>query len=113
MGNDSCSGQGMGGEKRNKYVSVIVYMTYKEQFNKKYGFKKDKAHSVSDIARITGYKKSGLDTIMEKGKAAFYNNPSSVRPHVKSATHWGYSRLYAAVNPKSKAHKVDKSHLKR
>ena len=94
-------------------VLFIMTLTYKEQFNKKYGFKKDKAHSVSDIARITGYKKSGLDTIMEKGRAAFYNNPQSVRPHVKSATQWAYSRLYAAVNPKSKAHKVDKSHLKK
>ncbi len=88
-------------------------LTYKEQFNKKYGYAKDKSHSVSDVARITGYKKSGLDTIMEKGKGAFYSNPSSVRPHVKSATHWGMARIYAAVNPKSKAHKVDKSHLKR
>ena len=88
-------------------------LTYKEQFNKKHGFKKDKAHSVSDIARITGYKKSGLDTIMEKGKAAFYNNPSSVRPQVKSASQWGYARVLAAVDPSSKAHKVDKSHLKK
>lgn len=88
-------------------------LTYKQKFNKKYGFAKDESHSVSDVARITGYKKSGLDTIMEKGKGAFYSNPSSVRPHVKSATHWGMARIYAAVNPKSKAHKVDKSHLRR
>jgi len=88
-------------------------LTYKEKFNKKHGFAKDKSHSIADVSRITGYKRSGLDTIMEKGQGAFYSNPQSVRPHVKSATQWGMARIYAAVNPKSKAHKVDKSHLKR
>ena len=88
-------------------------LTYKQKFNKKYGFSKDKSHSIADVARITGYKKSGLQTIFEKGKGAFYSNPSSVRPHVKSASQWGYARVLAAVDPSSKAHKVDKSHLKK
>ena len=87
--------------------------TYKEQFNKKHGFKKDKAHSLDSISKLTGYKKSGLQTIYNKGVGAYKTNPQSVRPNVKSAEQWAMARVYAAVNPKSKAYKVDKSHLKK
>ena len=85
-------------------------MTYLEDFNKKYGFKKGTSHSVADISRITGYKKSGLETILDKGRGAFYSNPESVRPHVKDPTHWGMARIYSAVMG-GKAARVDKSHL--
>ncbi len=85
--------------------------TYKQKFNKKYGFPKDKSHSLSNISKITGYKLSGLRTIQEKGEGAFYSNPKSVRPQVKSATQWGVARVYAAIDPSSKAHKIDKIHL--
>lgn len=87
--------------------------TYKELFNIKYGFKKDKQHSLKDISDITGYKLSGLKTIYNKGTAAYYNNPESVRKNVKSSDQWSFGRIYAAINPKSKAHKVDKIHLKK
>tara|TARA_R110002020_G_scaffold1247_3_gene5978 strand:+ start:5297 stop:5572 length:276 start_codon:yes stop_codon:yes gene_type:complete len=86
-------------------------LTYKNKYNKKYGFKKDKSHSIENISKTTGYKLSGLKTIYSKGKGAFYSNPQSVRPQVKSAEQWGMGRIYAAVNPKSKAYKIDKSHL--
>lgn len=85
--------------------------TYKQKFNKKYGFKKDEDHSLSEISKKTGYKLSGLKTIQEKGEGAFYSNPKSVRPQVKSATQWGVARVYAAIDPSSKAHKIDKVHL--
>jgi len=85
--------------------------TYKQKFNKKYGFKKDEDHSLSEISKKTGYKLSGLKTIQEKGEGAFYSNPKSVRPNVKSATQWGVARVYAAIDPSSKAHKIDKIHL--
>jgi hypothetical protein len=85
--------------------------TYKNKFNKKYGFEKDASHSISEIAKLTGYKKSGLETILDKGRAAFYNNPTSVRPQVKDPTHWGLARIYSAVTPGSKASKVDAAHL--
>ena len=84
--------------------------TYKDKFNKKFGFPKSKSHSLSEIAKLTGYKKSGLETIVEKGKGAFYSNPQSVRPHVKDPTHWGMSRVYSAVMG-GKAARIDKSHL--
>ena len=29
--------------------------TYKDKFNKKYGFEKDTPHSLEDISKITGY----------------------------------------------------------
>lgn len=75
-------------------------VTYKDKFNKKYGFREDKSHSLKDISDITGYKLSGLKKIAEKGRGAFYTNPSSVRPIVKrsgGAVRWGIARVYSAV----------------
>lgn len=88
-----------------------MVLTYKNKFNIKYGFKRDEPHSIAEIARLTGYKISGLQTIFNKGVGAFRTNPKSVRPHVKSADEWGMSRLYASIDRSSKAHKVDKIHL--
>ena len=84
--------------------------TYKQKFNKKYGFSKDESHSLSEISKLTGYKLAGLKTIQEKGEGAYYSNPESVRPQVKSATQWGFSRIYSAVMG-GKAAKVDAKHL--
>tara|TARA_R110002049_G_scaffold131890_1_gene290738 strand:- start:21 stop:293 length:273 start_codon:yes stop_codon:yes gene_type:complete len=90
-----------------------MVLTYKKRFNKKYGFKPDEPHSIKEISDITGYKLSGLKTIFQKGKGAYKSNPQSVRPHIKSPEQWGYSRIYASVSPGSKAHKIDKTHLKK
>jgi len=84
--------------------------TYKQKFNKKYGFKKDEGHSLAEISRLTGYKLSGLRTIKKKGEGAFKSNPQSVRPQVKSATQWGIARVYSAVMG-GKAKKIDQKHL--
>ena len=84
--------------------------TYKEKFNKKYGFKKDTSHSIAEISRLTGYKVSGLRTIKKKGQGAFRSNPQSVRKQVKSASQWGTARIYSAVMG-GKAAKVDAKHL--
>lgn len=85
-------------------------VTYKQKFNKKYGFKRDAPHSVAEISRLTGYKLSGLRKIVDKGRGAFKSNPGSVRPQVKSATQWGIARLYSAVMG-GKAAKIDKDLL--
>ena len=85
-------------------------LTYKQKFNKKYGFKKDESHSIAEISRLTGYKVSGLRTIKKKGEGAFKSNPQSVRPQVKSATQWGVARIYSAVMG-GKAAKIDDKHL--
>jgi len=87
--------------------------TYKTLYNEKYNFKKDKGHSLKDISKTTNYKLSGLQTIFNKGVGAYKTNPSSVRPSVKSPEQWAMARVYAAINPKSKAHKIDKVHLKK
>ena len=47
-----------------------MVLTYKQQFNKKYGFDKDEPHSLTEISKITGYKLSGLQTIYDKGIGA-------------------------------------------
>lgn len=86
--------------------------TYKEKFNKKYGQPKDQSNSLRKIAQLSGYKESGLRKIREKGEAAYYNNPSSVRPHVKNPTQWGIARVYSAVMG-GKAAQVDKDLLKK
>lgn len=87
--------------------------TYKQQFNKKHKQPLNKSNSLEDIAKLSGYKLKGIKEIFMKGKGAYKSNPQSVRPHVKSPEQWGYSRVYASVNPKSKSYKIDKSHLKK
>ena len=88
-----------------------MVLTYKNKFNAKYGFPRDAPHSIGEIARLTGYKKSGLEVIFNKGVGAFKTNPASVRPTVKSPEQWAMARIYAAVTPGSKASKVDAAHL--
>ena len=76
----------------------------------KYGFPKDEPHSVAEISKITGYKKSGLETIVQKGRGAFFSDPKSVRPNIKDPTAWGQSRLFSAIMG-GKAARVDAAHL--
>ena len=89
-------------------------LTYKQRFNKKYGFPLNKSHSVDEIAKLTGYEKKGLEKILARGRGAFYTSPQSVRPHIKSPIEWSYARLYASVYGKgSKSYEVDKMFLKK
>ena len=87
-----------------------MVFTYKNRFNKKYGFAKDEPHSLADISKITGFKKSGLDTIFSKGVGAFKTNRSAVRAGIRSPEQWSYGRLYSAVMGGAAA-KVDAKHL--
>ena len=89
-----------------------MVLTFKQKFNKKYGFKLNEPHSIKEISDITGYKLSGLQTIYNKGTGAFETNPQSVRPNMTKAQ-WSMARIYASVSPGSKANKIDKSHLKK
>jgi len=90
-----------------------MVLTYKQNFNKKYGFPLNEPHSLKEISDITGYKLSGIKTIFEKGKGAYKSNPESIRPNIKSPEQWAYSRVYASVSPGSKSYNIDKSHLKK
>jgi hypothetical protein len=87
-----------------------MVITYKNRFNKKYGFDKEESHSISEIAKITGYKKRGLETIFDKGVGAFKTNPSSVRPGIRSPEQWAQARVYSAVMG-GKTAAIDKAHL--
>ena len=84
--------------------------TYKQKFNKKYNQPINQSNSLKDISRLTNFKLSGLKKILEKGEGAYYSNPQSVRPNVKSATHWSYARLYSAVMG-GKSARIDKDLL--
>tara|TARA_R110001592_G_scaffold82881_1_gene245364 strand:- start:1620 stop:1916 length:297 start_codon:yes stop_codon:yes gene_type:complete len=94
-------------------------MTYKQDFNRKHKIKPlSKSHSLKEISVLSGYELKGLKTIFEKGQGAFFSNPQSVRPQIKAlgkggADAWAYARVYASINPKSKAYKIDKVHLKK
>ena len=93
-------------------VKKKTQLTFKNRFNKKHGQPLNKANSIKDIAKKSGIKYKNALKIVEKGKGAFKSSPSSVRPHIKSATAWGVSRLYASVSPGSKSGKIDKNLLK-
>ena len=84
--------------------------TWKEKFNVKYGFEKDEPHSLPEIAKLTGYRLSGLRTIFNKGVGAFFTNPESVRPTETSPEQLAQARVYSAVMG-GPAAKVDKKHL--
>lgn len=86
-------------------------LTYKQKFNKKHGLPKDQTNSIKKIAELSNIKYKNALKIVEKGRGAYYSNPQSVRPQVKSATQWGIARLYASVSPGSKSAKVDKDLL--
>jgi hypothetical protein len=89
-----------------------MVLTYKNKFNKKYGFQKDEPHSIQEIAKLTGYCAGQLQIIFNKGVGAYKTNPQSVRPSVKSADQWAMARIYSAVMG-GKASIVDAEHLKK
>lgn len=86
------------------------FVTYKNKFNKKFGFDKNASHSLSEIAKITKIKLSSLQKIYNKGVGAYKTNPQSVRPNVKSKEQWAMARVYSAIMG-GKAAKVDKKEL--
>ena len=92
------------------HVGLSYMTTWKQKFNIKYGQPKDKSNSLREIAKLSGYRLSGLQTIVQKGRAAFFNDRDSVRPHVKDPTHWGLARAYSAVMG-GPAARIDKKHL--
>ena len=87
-------------------------VTYKEKFNKKHNQPLSKSNSLKEISDLSGYKLAGLKKIVEKGEGAYFSNPQSVRPQVKSSRQWGVARLYSAVMG-GKAKKIDKDLLKK
>jgi len=86
-------------------------VTYKNKYNKKYGYDSDESHTLKEVAKDTGVSKKGLQQIYNKGIGAYKTNPESVRPNVKSKEQWAMARVYSAVMG-GKASKVDANELK-
>jgi hypothetical protein len=72
-------------------------LTFKQKYNKKYGFPKDTSHSITEISKKTGVSRKGLEKIYEKGMGAYYSNPTSVRVSVQSPQQWSMARIYSSV----------------
>ena len=87
-----------------------MVLTYKQRFNMKYKQPRDQSNSLSDIARLSGFKLAGLKVIFNKGVGAYKTNPASVRPSVKSPEQWAFARVYSAVMG-GKAARIDAKHL--
>lgn len=85
--------------------------TYKNKYNKKYGYPANESHDLEEISKDTGVSIKGLQQIYNKGIGAYKTNPESVRPNVKSKEQWAMARVYSAVMG-GKASKVDSNELK-
>ena len=92
-----------------------MVLTNKQKFNRKYGFKRDESHSLTEVAKISKIKKSILQQVFNRGVGARKTNPESVRQvgtgkkiggkslrGKMSAEQWGMARVYGFVmkNPK-------------
>ena len=89
--------------------------TFKQIFNKKYKQKINQANSLTDIAKMSGIKKSILQQVYNRGVGAHKSSPSSIRSksgekraggfpvgNRMSKEQWGTARVYGFVgkNPK-------------
>ncbi len=85
-------------------------VTYKQRFNKKYGFPLNEPHDKSEISKITGIKKSILDKVWDRGAGAWKTNIESVRlksgkkdfsvkdrSKKMSSEQWSFGRIYSFV----------------
>ena len=87
-----------------------MVLTYKQRFNKKHGQKLNQPNSLDDISKLSGIKKSILQKIYNRGTGAFKTaGPSRPNMTVQS---WSFARVYASINPDSKASKSDADLLK-
>ena len=53
--------------------------TWKQKYNKRHCIPATKSHSITDIARTTGIKRSILQKVYNRGIGAWKTNPQSVR----------------------------------
>ena len=86
-------------------------LTYKQKFNRKYGFKKDESHSIKQITSLSKISYRNALKIVKKGEGSYFSNPCSVRKHETSARQWCLGRLYSAIMG-GKASKIYKDLLK-
>lgn len=86
-------------------------ITYRNKYNKKYGYDLDESHDLEQISKDTGVSLKGLQEIYNKGIGAYKTNPESVRSNVTSKEQWAMGRVYSSVMG-GKASKVDSNELK-
>ena len=82
-------------------------------FDTEYGKAIDKmkgGRTKRNIAKVSGYKLSGLKTIKKKGEGAFYSSGS--RPN-QSATSWALGRTYAYIMGGKAVRKIDNNITKK
>ena len=98
-------------EKIKPQIKTSIKMsTWKQKFNKKYGFPRDEPHNKNEISKITGIKKSILDKVYDRGVGAWKNNIASVRVAATGKKHpkaprsvkrgkeqWAMARIYSFV----------------
>jgi hypothetical protein len=78
-------------------------------FKKKHNINPDKTLSLQEISKLSKMPLKALQEVYNKGVGAYYTNPSSVRPNVKSPEQWAYARVYSFVlKRKSTFGKADK-----
>ena len=112
------------GNKTRKHLALLIWghnpnknengggvTTYKNKYNKKFGYDKNESHNLSEISKDTGVSKKGLQQIYNKGVGAYNTNPQSVRPNVHSEEQWAMGRVYSAVMG-GKAARIDAKELK-
>ena len=100
------------------------YVSWKDKYNKKFGYKKGESHSLKEISKDTKVSMKGLQKIYDKGVGARKTNPQSVRSvsdgkkrggkslkGKMSAEQWAMARVYSSVMG-GKASKVDAKELK-
>ena len=86
-------------------------MTYKQRFNKEFGFDKDEDHSMKELSNITCIPLSILKEVYKRGEGAYLHNLGSVRlkdfsknPDLRkgankrlSMAQWSASRVYGFI----------------
>ena len=83
-----------------------MVVTYRDRYNNKYKFPKNSSHSLQDISKTTGIKKSILQSVYNRGTGAWKTNQASVR-NVKgvkggagkkmSKEAWSFGRVFSFV----------------
>ena len=94
----------------NNYAKGGELNTYKNKYNRKYGYPENESHNLEQISKDTGVSLKGLQQIYNKGVGAYKTNPESVRKNVHSKEQWAMGRVYSAVMG-GKASKVDANEL--
>jgi hypothetical protein len=74
-----------------------MVVTNSQAFKRRHGISEEEGLSLKEIAKLSGMPKAALQQVFNRGVGAFKTNPESVRPQVKSAEQWAFSRLYSFV----------------